>query len=144
MNDQEKRAQIERIYDVFNRRAYDELEEIFHPDYVDHSPTGEIHGAAAFSEHLQQMIAAFPDARFEVSNIIVEGDHAAWQGRLTGTNTGSLMGMPPTGREIDVQSVHMGRLSEDERPLEHWTGNDMLILLRQLGVIPEPQPAPAG
>jgi predicted ester cyclase len=144
MNQQEKKAQIERIFDIFNRRALDELDGIFHPDYVDHSPMGDVHGVPAFKEFLGTWLSAFPDARFEVSNIIVEGSLAAWQARLTGTHTGSLMGMPPTGKAVDVAAVHMGRLSDDERPIEHWTGNDMISLLQQLGIVPEMAGAPAA
>ena len=143
MNDDEKKAQIQRIFDVFNRRTLDELDTIFHPDYVDHSPMGPVRGVAAFKQFLSAWLEAFPDARFEVSNIIVEGPTAAWQSRLVGTNTGSLMGMPPTGKSVDVTAVHMGRLSDDDRPLEHWTGNDMLIMLQQLGIVPDLAAAPA-
>jgi hypothetical protein len=31
MDQQEKKAQIERIFDAFNRRAFEELDETFHP-----------------------------------------------------------------------------------------------------------------
>jgi predicted ester cyclase len=144
MDHHEKKAQIERIFDVFNRRALDELDGIFHPDYVDHTPMGDLHGVQAFKDHIQTWLSAFPDARFEVSDIIVEGDQAAWRSRLSGTNTGSLMGMPPTGRAVDVSAVHMGRLSADERPIEHWTGNDMISLMQQLGLVPEMAAAPAA
>src|SRR5438067_3615492 len=122
MDQEQKRAQIERIFDVFNRRALDELDEIFHPDYVDHSPEGDVHGVPAFKEAIQAWIAAFPDAQFGATHIIVEGDLAAWQATFTGTNTGSLMGMPPTGKRVDVVGLHMGRISEDGRPIEHWMG----------------------
>lgn len=137
MDQQEKKEQIERIFDVFNRRALDEIDGIFHPDYVDHTPMGEVRGVAAFKEFLQGWLDAFPDAKFELSNVIVDGDLAAWQPRLTGTHTGSLMGIPPTGKRVDVTGLHMGRLSDDGRPIEHWTGNDMLLMLQQLGVAPE-------
>ena len=138
-----KKAQIEAIFDVFNRRAFDELDEIFHPDYVEHSPMGDVHGVPAFKDYVSGWIAAFPDGRFAVSNVVVEDDMAAWQVRFRGTNTGSLMGMPPTGKSVDVPGVQMGRLSDDGRPIEHWNGNDMLILMQQLGLIPDMQPSPA-
>jgi predicted ester cyclase len=105
---------------------------------------GDLHGVAAFKEYLQSWLAAFPDARFSVSNIIVEGDYAAWQAHLEGTNTGPLMGMPPTGKHVEVSGVQMGRLSDDERPIEHWTGNDMIVLMQQLGLVPDMAGAPAG
>jgi predicted ester cyclase len=144
MNQQEKKEQIERIFELFNRRELDELDAIFHPDYVDHTPMGEIAGVGAFKEFLGSWLAAFPDARFTVTQVIVEDDMAAWRARFVGTNTGSLMGMPATGKAVDVEALHMGRLSADDRPVEHWTGNDMLAMLQQLGIVPDLAAAPAG
>jgi predicted ester cyclase len=143
MDDQAKKAQIEQIFDIFNRRALDELDAIFHPEYVDHTPMGDIHGVPAFKEFVQGWIDAFPDARFDIYNVIVEDDLAAWQPRMTGTNTGPFAGMPPTGKRVDVLGLHMGRLSADGRPIEHWSGNEMGQLMQQLGLVPEPAPAAA-
>jgi predicted ester cyclase len=140
MDDVEKKAQIEQIFDCFNRRDLDALAGIFHPDYVDHSPMGDIHGVPAFTEFVGGWLDAFPDCRFELSNIIVEGDLAAWQARFTGTNSGSMMGMPATGKRVDVTSIEMGRLGSDDRPIEHWTGNVQLMLLQQLGLEPSARP----
>jgi predicted ester cyclase len=144
MDQQEKKAQIERVFDALNRRALDELDDIFHPDYVDHTPMGDLEGVPAFKAWAKGWLDAFPDAEFGISNIIVEGDLAAWQPRFSGTNTGPLMGMPPTGRRVDVVGLHMGRLSEDGRPIEHWDGNDMLLLMQRLGLVPEMSGAPAA
>jgi predicted ester cyclase len=143
MHQEEKRATIERIYDAFNRRALDELDGLFHPDYVDHSPQGEIRGVPMFREYLKSWLDAFPDGRFELSHVIVEEDLAAWQSHFTGTNTGSLMGMPPTGRRVQTRGVDMGRMSDDGRALEHWSGNEMGELMQQLGLMPEAAEAPA-
>src|SRR5437588_530155 len=137
MDQQQKKDQVRRIFDVLNRRAFDELDEIFHPDYVDHTPMGDVQGVTGFKEYVQGWLEAFPDAKFEVSNIIVEGDLAAWQPRFTGTNTGPLMGMPPTAKAVDVLGLHMGRLSEDGRPIEHWVGKDVLLMMQQLGLAPQ-------
>ena len=144
MNDQEKKDQIVRIFETLNRQDLDGLDEWFGPDYIDHSPWGDVPGGPPFKELVGVWLTAFPDGRYAVSNIIVEGDWAAWQVRFTGTNTGSLMGMPPTGRSVDVLQVHMGRLNAEGKPAEHWTGNDMLAALTQLGVVPDMAPAPAS
>jgi predicted ester cyclase len=135
--DQGLKAQIEQIYDVLQRGAYDELDGILHPDYVEHTPMGDFHGVAAFKQYVKGWLDAFPDAKFELFSIIGEGDVAAWQSRLTGTNTGALLGLPPTDKTIDVLAVNMGRRAEDGRPIEHWTGNDMLLIMQQLGLAPD-------
>jgi len=77
-------------------------------------------------------------------NVILQGDWDAWQARFTGTNPGSPNGMPPSGKSVDVLQLHMGRLGADGKPAEHWTGNDVFVLLTQLGVIADMTAAPAA
>jgi predicted ester cyclase len=144
VNDQEKKDQIFRIFEVFNRHDIDGLDEYFGPDYLDHSPWGDVPGGEPFKGLVRGWLDAFPDAHFDVENVIVEGDWAAWQVRFTGTNTGSLNGMPPTGKPVDVLGLHMGRLNAEGKPAEHWTGNDILVMLTQIGAIPDMTPAPAA
>jgi predicted ester cyclase len=150
MNRLQKKARIEEIFDHFNRRDLDRIDGILHPDYVGHLRWGDIRGIPALKEFVQTCwLNPFPDAWFEVSNIVVDGDLAAWQVRFTGTNTvgiapacltglpsahaallqWSLMGMPPTGATVDVVNLHIGRLGERDRLIEHWTANDHLAIL---------------
>jgi len=136
MDTQEKKRLIEGVFDIFNRRALDELDDVFHPDYIDHTPAGDLHGVPEFKAYLQTWLDAFPDSTFEISNVIVDGDPAAWQTHMTGTHSGPVMAIPPSGRAVDVRGLHMGRLSADGRPLEHWIGNEMLQMLQQLGACP--------
>lgn len=142
MDNAQAKAQIEQVFEVLNRRAFDELDQIFDPAYLDHTPLGDLQGVAAFKDYVKGWLEAFPDGHFVVQNVIVEGNLAAWQPRFTGTNTGSLMGMPPTGKAVDVLGLHMGRLNENGRPIEHWVGNDMLLMMQQLGLAPDIGPAP--
>jgi predicted ester cyclase len=54
--------------------------------------------------------------------------------RVTGTHSGTLFGMPATGRHIDVRQMQFEWL-KDERIWQHWRVTDELTLLRQLGVV---------
>ena len=79
--------------------------------------------------------AAFPDLRFTIEDIIAEGDRVTTRGTLSGTNTGSLAGMPPTGKPVRVSYTDVLRLA-DGAFVEHWVQLDQLGLLRQLGAVP--------
>lgn len=150
-----KQGLIERIFDRYNKRHLDPIADILHPDYVEHTPWGEIEGLTAIEQFVQTcLLNPFPDAKFEVFDILIEGNHAAWQVRFTGTNTvgfapvclpalparhatlmqRSLMGMPPTGRSVDLVGRHRGRLTGDDRLVEHWTGHEQLAIVQQLGI----------
>jgi predicted ester cyclase len=51
------------------------------------------------------------------------------------------MGMPPTGKRIDVNLIDIMRFNEAGMVCEHWGLMDMLSMMQQLGAIPEGPPA---
>ena len=48
------------------------------------------------------------------------------------------MGMPPTGKTVQVTGVNVARFA-DGKIVESWFNFDMLTLLQQLGAIPTPE-----
>jgi hypothetical protein len=61
--------------------------------------------------------------------------------RATGTHQGDFMGMPATGKRIEVQLVDIIRFGDDGLAREHWGVFDTMTMMQQLGVIPEDAPA---
>jgi predicted ester cyclase len=80
------------------------------------------------------MRTAFPDFRNPLELIVADGDIAVSYGRNTGTNTGELMGMPPTGKAIDVVSFGMLRF-KDGQAVERWGFSDSMAMMQQLGLL---------
>ena len=70
-------------------------------------------------------------------SIAVEGDYAGWLVRMTGTNTGSLMGMPPTGRHVEITGTSIDRFDADGQLVESWDQWDNLGFMTQLGISAE-------
>ena len=51
------------------------------------------------------------------------------------------MGMPATGKSIDVQLIDIIRFGDDGLAHEHWGVVDMMAMMQQLGVVPDAPPA---
>jgi steroid delta-isomerase-like uncharacterized protein len=121
----------------------DEVLELIGEDYVGHVPgTPEpIRGKEGFREFVNSYLAGFPDGTITVESQIAEGEFVAtrWTGR--GTNTGELMGMPPTGKEITIDGITYSRIA-DGKSREAWLLWDTLAMMQQLGAVPESAPAP--
>jgi steroid delta-isomerase-like uncharacterized protein len=106
-------------------------------DFVEHeetpglAPTKE--GVKAF---FQMQLAAFPDLRMAVEDVVANGDKVVARVRYTGTNSGEFMAMPATGKSVDVQLIDMFRFGDDGLLREHWGVLDALALMQQLGVVP--------
>ena len=61
--------------------------------------------------------------------------------RFRGTHLGELNGIAPTGRWVDCTGIVISRM-EDGKIAEDWANFDDLGMMRQLGVIPEPEQQP--
>lgn len=112
------------------------LAEVIAADQVDHDARpDEPPGLEAVRRTMHWLASVFSDQRFEVEHVIRDGDvvvvHAVHHGR----QTGPLMGMPPTGREVAYRHIHILRF-QDGKAQEHWGAHDSMTLMRQLGVAP--------
>jgi predicted ester cyclase len=52
---------------------------------------------------------------------------------MSGTHEGTLLGVPPTGRQVEWRQCHLYRFDENGRAVEHDAIRDDASLLRQLG-----------
>lgn len=60
------------------------------------------------------LFAAFPDLAFEIDEpVAVAGDRVMARWIMTGTNSGSFMGLPPTGRTVRVEGVDVIEIEGD-------------------------------
>jgi predicted ester cyclase len=144
MDKSEFTALVHQIYDVFNSRDLSKLDPLFDPGYEDHSsgvPIPTPFDLQALKGLIGMYYTAFPDAHWELADILVEGvadgDRAAWRERFTGTQQGEFMGMPPSGRKVDVAGMSMGEI-RNGKAYRHWSVYDNLSMMQQLGVIPTP------
>jgi steroid delta-isomerase-like uncharacterized protein len=122
----------------------DEVIELVADDYVGHEPSSPepIRGKQGFREFVERYLTGFPDGRITVDRQIAEGDLVVNRWTARGTNTGELLGMPPTGKQVTVTGITIGRI-EGGKLREDWTSWDTLGMLQQLGVVPELAPAQA-
>ena len=133
---------IRRLYELISAGDIDGFGEQLADDFVEHE---EIPGLEPTKEGVKQLFrmyrAAFPDLRLETEDVLVSGDKAVARVRATGTHQAELMGMPATGRRVDVQLIDITRFGDDGLAREHWGVMDALGMMQQLGAIPAPAPA---
>jgi predicted ester cyclase len=101
-------------------------------DVVDHyAPPGSPPGREGWKRNRLMFKAAFPDGRWEIADVIAEGDLVAVRAPFSGTQTGEFFGIPPTGRRVAIGSIHICRVANGAI-VEHWGNSDDLGMLRQL------------
>jgi predicted ester cyclase len=109
--------------------------ELLDPDVLDHSrPPGSAPGAEGVRQQFEGFRAAFPDFRATILDQIAEGDRVVTRKVFHGTHEGELWGIPPTGREVEINLIDIVRVA-DGRIVEHWNQVDRMGLMQQLGVV---------
>ncbi len=83
------------------------------------------------------MAKAFPDGRWEINDLVAEGDKIVARWTFRGTNLGEMasLGLPATGKPVVFSGMSLYRVAKGMFA-EIWEGYDRLTLLQQLGVIP--------
>jgi steroid delta-isomerase-like uncharacterized protein len=119
--------------EVWNKGNLDRMDEFFSPDFVRHFlPDGSVlRGIDSLREHERMHREAFPDWRENIRHIVAEGDLVVIHFVSTGTNEGSWLGNPPTGRKIQINEMSILRI-EDGRITEQWLMPDMFSMQQQL------------
>lgn len=132
-------AEIDAVQQEFaiawNQGGLDIIDELYARDYVGHSTTQDIEGPEERKAYIERFRRAFPDGKIEVEDLIFADDTVVARYTWTGTHEGELMGIPPTGNEVEVGAVAITRF-EDEQILEQWIYGDVYGLLQQLEAVP--------
>ncbi len=85
--------------------------------------------------HIIFFEASFPHYKLVADDMIAEGDKVAVLCRFQGTHNGELLGIAPTGKEVDVPFAITYRLTGG-KIAQHWMSFDRMALMEQLGVTP--------
>lgn len=104
-------------------------------DFVRHDPglPFEVRGPAGIKQLADALHPGIRDMTLPIEDVIAEGEKVLVRLRVRGTHNGELMGVPATGRPIDIGVLDLFRF-EEGRLVEHWALLDNLGLLRQIGV----------
>jgi steroid delta-isomerase-like uncharacterized protein len=141
MDETVTRQELEAFYRRYNRlcneHRFDELGAFVADDVeVD----GRARGLDSYRRGLEAVVRAFPDYRWDLRHLLVDGSFVAAHFVDTGTHEGTFLGVPPTGRPVATQEFAVYRVVAG-RIAQVWVTADNLEILRQLRDEPGP---PAG
>ena len=98
----------------------------------------EAQSLEGFKQLLPALHQGFPDALFEVEDLVAEGDKVAFRLVWNATHQGELFGIPPTSTRATVTEMHLLRIA-DSKIVERWGEWDALGMMQQLGAFPAPE-----
>ncbi|NUW33901.1 ester cyclase [Nonomuraea sp. SMC257] len=107
----ENKVIVRRFYDeVLNAGDLAVADEIVTPGFAPRG--GRVTGPEALRETARHLRSAVPDLRFDIEDMIGEGDRVATRWTLRGTHEGDFFGLPATGRPLEVRACVIFRLED--------------------------------
>ncbi len=137
MSKQEVKEKFLRFNEeVYNKGNMDGWDELFSPDYVEHTyPFGDVGPLRVVKETLASLKRGASDYHATIDEMVIEGDTVVMRFHSEGTHTGVLMGIPATGKKFVIRGCCVYHIVAG-RVVECYIYNDWLGLMQQLGAIP--------
>lgn len=140
---------VRDLFAVWGDHDLDRLDVLFAADgvYEDVPPQITYRGPEEIKKFLTAIWGWAPDIRFDVTSVSVAGagDRAVAEWIMTGTQTGPIGAIPPSGKEFSVRGASVIEL-RDGKILRNSDYYDLASLVTQFGVRfaapPPPSPSP--
>lgn len=109
----------------------------FTKDVIFHMKPADVVGIDSARAFYSNFLTGFSDIRFVFSDVFGQGNKLVKHWKFKGKNTGNFFGMPPTGKDVDLDGATIV-LMRDGKIAEEQDFYDNLDLMTQLGQIPVP------
>jgi predicted ester cyclase len=102
---------------------------------IDHDPLpGQAQGREGQKQACQMVVNGLSNRRTPQDDYLVVGDTVIENWIFQGTHTGEFMGIPATGKDVEVRGMEMWRCANG-KIVERWGVIDSGAVLAQLGVL---------
>ncbi len=139
MSTEQNKELCRRLYAAVSTGDYDVIDQLVVPDFVEHTMVapGMPEGREGLKALFRMIRQAMPDMVMTPEDIVAEGDRVAIRAVMTGTQTGEWMGIPASGKHVEITVMDLDRI-ENNQFVEHWGVGDVMALMTQIGAIPAP------
>ena len=125
---------VTSVLDAMNSRHLHRIRDLVTDDFIDHgSPVPLPPGPDGYIAILT-FVTTVLQVRYELEDIICDGDTVAIRATAHGVNAVSPQGIEATGKPYAMKTAHFFRV-RDGRLCEHWGVRDELDVLYQVGAL---------
>jgi predicted ester cyclase len=120
------------LEEIFPTNDVDALRDVISDEFVNHeAPAGTPPGLGSVTMFMHLLNEAFSDQRWEIHDVLADGDKVVIRCTHSGVHTGDYFGLPSTGRRFAYRQMHIIRI-RNGKGTEHWAVRDDAALMRQL------------
>ena len=134
---------VQRFYDeLWTQGKLEVADELFAQDFVGHAPGGGTRGPEGVKGLVADWRDGVPDMVLEIHAQHAEGTRVATRFTGRGKHTGTLLGVPATGKDASLSGIAITRVVDGQVISDHGEF-DVVGMFGQLGVAPPGAGAPA-
>ncbi|MFC1948266.1 ester cyclase [Chloroflexota bacterium] len=134
MGIEENKANIKRqVEDCWNKGDFASVPELISPDFVYHTPKGDLIGQEGFKQWVTIWRTALPDLHFAIDEIVGEEDTVAVRLSWSGTFIGRFQNHEPTGNRVAMNEGWFYHFT-DGKDLGPLPFGNLLSVVQQMGV----------
>ncbi len=122
---------VDRYYLALNTDDADLLAEVLSPEWVERgmSPSVADQDSETFLDAVTGLAEGLDGGKFTVEDVYLANDVVTVRGTVSGRHTGTILGVPPTGREVAFGTIAVHRVA-DGAIVESWQMADWSTLMR--------------
>lgn len=123
---------MQLVDELWNKGNLDFADGVFHPDAAHIGQSTEA-GSQALKTSVAMLRSAMPDLRATFTTILADGDLVLGWFSQTGTQTGTLAGVPASNKKATWGRIIIARFAGG-KIVQTWSNEGILELMQQLGV----------
>jgi ketosteroid isomerase-like protein len=122
-------------FDRLNKGDIASLRQVWTAETVERFPDRTCRGTEEIAAYFEDALGAISDWHMEVISVVEQGDDVFVHWHLTGTHTGPLLGIEPTGKSLSIDGMDHFVL-RDGRVVSNFVVFDQMQYARQIGMMP--------
>jgi steroid delta-isomerase-like uncharacterized protein len=138
MDPEANMATARRFFEAANNDDFEAFNDVMIEDFITHGDAlfPFVRGRDILKTALPAFKAAFPDAKINPVLMFADGDKVVAHAEVTGTHTGTWLGVEATGKKMKWTASTVIRFGNDGKMVERWVIEDELGVMEDLGVAP--------
>lgn len=131
---QRNKANYLKAKELFNQNKVDECVLYYAEDHEVKSKPGE-KGRGNIKAFLSGLHQTWTDIQITVEHVVAENDWVMGRSVATATHTQTVLGVPPTNKQIVATFWDLHLFNDEGLIIETWNLMDSLAIMQQLGVL---------
>lgn len=125
--------------DVINKGKIDKINSTcFDENVIGIANPDNVVGIDAIKAYYKNYLTGFSNRSFEFIQVFGQDENIAKHWRFKGKHTGDFFGIPPTGKDVDIEGMSLVKM-KNGRILQEQDFMDNLAFFSQLGVVSDPE-----